>query len=738
MSNRVVFTPQYYPLPNIGRAVPSGSKIFIGKPDLDPTVVDNQKQVSVLQEDTTLVEVAQPIETGAGGVPLHNGSPVTIFVDGDYSVRVDDPTDVQIYFIPRTTAESILTETVDSLFDLLTITGQTDFDSVVTLSFFSTAVSGGGRFVWQSSVDKTTANGGTIIDPDNIGGFDGTVSTRNAFLAAQGGGVGLGCWVRTDSQLSVAIFGAVAEGFNDTEAFLKAVSAAVNFELIFIQTGDYYITSSGGGEFVTGGAVRFLNQDTDGSAPKLSLNLDSVKGDSRFSKNPFDGRDELLIYTNRQAFSTGSTGSGIHLYGNHDSKHAGNVALLTGQDDEGDARVIISGGSKQFSVTSITRAGSTATVTTDDPHELVDGDNISIFGANETEYNVFVDPVVAIPTSTTFTYAVTGTPATPATGTIIMAPGDGARLNTDTRMTIGNIIFDFVDNGDDTAMLNLRNPIGRPAICFTGVNSLTEGELTTPDGEGFALGHWDGATEVFTRRFGFSGSGDFEAYSNLIKLFDDRSGATTDFVTMFSEKKDGRSIQGLRSEGGFLANGAGIDLYGESDSSAAGQVVLFSSDLVGGNDSVIIGTSGDHYPGLPNNQSSGLAGNSWSVIFSDTGTIQPSDEKLKQDIEELDEAEIRVAVKLKGLPRKFRYVQSVIDKGDDARLHIGVIAQEVKYAFESEGLDGFRYGVLCYDEWDEQPEVKNSNGEITQPYREAGNRYAIRYEELIMFIIAAL
>ena len=84
MSNLVVFTPQYYPLPTIGRPVPSGSQIFVGEPDLDPTVLANQKQVSVLQEDTTLVQVSQPILTGAGGVPLHNGSPVSLFVEGDF------------------------------------------------------------------------------------------------------------------------------------------------------------------------------------------------------------------------------------------------------------------------------------------------------------------------------------------------------------------------------------------------------------------------------------------------------------------------------------------------------------------------------------------------------------------------------------------------------------------------------------------------------------------------------
>lgn len=106
MSNLVRFTPQYYPLPTIGRPVPVGSKIYVGEPDTDPTVEANQKQVSVLQEDTTLVAVSQPILTGAGGVPLHNGSPVSLFVEGDYASRVDDPNDAQIYYIPRTESQA--------------------------------------------------------------------------------------------------------------------------------------------------------------------------------------------------------------------------------------------------------------------------------------------------------------------------------------------------------------------------------------------------------------------------------------------------------------------------------------------------------------------------------------------------------------------------------------------------------------------------------------------------------
>ena len=41
---------------------------------------------------------------------------------------------------------------------------------------------------------------------------------------------------------------------------------------------------------------------------------------------------------------------------------------------------------------------------------------------------------------------------------------------------------------------------------------------------------------------------------------------------------------------------------------------------------------------------------------------------------------------------------AVAKKGDDARIHTGVIAQDLIAVFDSEGLDAHRYGLFCYDE----------------------------------------
>lgn len=144
------------------------------------------------------------------------------------------------------------------------------------------------------------------------------------------------------------------------------------------------------------------------------------------------------------------------------------------------------------------------------------------------------------------------------------------------------------------------------------------------------------------------------------------------------------------------------------------------------------GSGSGFYPNLDNQLPLGGASNRWSVVYAGTGTINTSDEREKQDIADLDAAEQRVAVALKGLVKKFRFKDAVAAKGDAARIHVGVIAQEVVAAFTAEGLDATRYGLLCYDEWD--AESDEDGNEI----RRAGNRYGVRYEELLSFIIAAL
>lgn len=170
-------------------------------------------------------------------------------------------------------------------------------------------------------------------------------------------------------------------------------------------------------------------------------------------------------------------------------------------------------------------------------------------------------------------------------------------------------------------------------------------------------------------------------------------------------------------------------------------------------------------PQVDNVSSLGSASQRASVIYAGTGTINTSDGRSKQDVRELSDAEKRVAVQCKSLIRAYRFIDSVEAKGDGARIHFGAIAQDVKAAFESEGLVAENYGILCYDVWDELqeevsivpaveaiPEVLNYDGSVKyaaiggspeertvlQAYQPSGNRYGIRYDEFYAFILSIL
>ena len=113
-------------------------------------------------------------------------------------------------------------------------------------------------------------------------------------------------------------------------------------------------------------------------------------------------------------------------------------------------------------------------------------------------------------------------------------------------------------------------------------------------------------------------------------------------------------------------------------------------------------------------------------IYATNGTIQTSDRNEKQDIAELSDAEQRVAVAVKGLLRKFRWKSSVEEKGDDARIHFGIIAQDLQDAFTAEGLDAERYAMFISSTWTDE-----ETGEER-------TRLGVRYSELLAFIISAI
>jgi len=127
---------EYFNDPTTSKPVFNGS-VWIGEPDKDPEIEANRVSVIITQEDGTTVTIdpdAQPLTTGANGriqFPASSGKSVVIKVDGEYSIKVRNNLDKQIYYAPRANeVDSVPSDTgvnvLNGSFEIETITGISD------------------------------------------------------------------------------------------------------------------------------------------------------------------------------------------------------------------------------------------------------------------------------------------------------------------------------------------------------------------------------------------------------------------------------------------------------------------------------------------------------------------------------------------------------------------------------------------------------------------------------------
>ena len=146
-------------------------------------------------------------------------------------------------------------------------------------------------------------------------------------------------------------------------------------------------------------------------------------------------------------------------------------------------------------------------------------------------------------------------------------------------------------------------------------------------------------------------------------------------------------------------------------------------------------------------------------IYATNGTIQTSDENEKQNIASLTSAEITAATAISKLFKTFKWKDKVEAKGDNARTHTGVVAQQVQSAMSDAGLDASKYAFWCSKTWwekdvevaaveaDEEKgieaqdaytstDVYDTKDEAPEGATER-TRMGVRYPELLAFIGAA-
>lgn len=123
-------------------------------------------------------------------------------------------------------------------------------------------------------------------------------------------------------------------------------------------------------------------------------------------------------------------------------------------------------------------------------------------------------------------------------------------------------------------------------------------------------------------------------------------------------------------------------------------------------------------PTADNSITLGASSCRWKQLYAGTTTISTSDEREKQQISEFPDEVLDAWEDVKLY--QFKFNDAVNDKGEAARLHTGLIAQQIKEVFEAHKLDAAAYGLFCFDAWEESDDTP------------AGERYALRYEECLI------
>jgi hypothetical protein len=139
-----------------------------------------------------------------------------------------------------------------------------------------------------------------------------------------------------------------------------------------------------------------------------------------------------------------------------------------------------------------------------------------------------------------------------------------------------------------------------------------------------------------------------------------------------------------------------------------GNIILSTSDGASVPvDRWAVAFDGTFVPWTDNAYSLGSASFRAAQVYAATGAINTSDAREKTPVQPTPAALKRAAARIRASIGVYQWLDAVAAKGaEGARLHVGVTAQAVRDAFAAEGLDPWRYGLLCADPLTDRIEVE--------------------------------
>jgi hypothetical protein len=752
---------------------------------------------------------------------------------------------------------------VQSISELISVnTAQlNDGDTFSVTGYHSGSNEGGGEFVWDSSRNKNTHNGGTIIDPTRTFPSDwANVAEQETWFSASG--VGNGCWVRNSAEGHVRHFGAVGNGVSDDT--LPIQITVDNFGSVNLGAGHYRtkraivlakerqvirgVGSPGPGQSTnsaltlvralpdfeettiggsTGKAV-FWYQRPDG----LWTNNNWIEG-GEISNMTIDCRQSTVEGIRYNRVTSGQVFRNLRIVGPTIGIHGTKWGWATEFDNIYINRAVTS-------CIKLTNAYNGCTfsncwlyggdVQTDIILDMsldcygnsfhggaIEGGRIGVqlknaqLAIHGTDFEVISEKFIEItglrnPETNVLNFA--NPPCTMVGCTFVGVPSiSGIEVNGGSASVVGCMFYNTTSFPSDRENVYLLRGIdggdqtvaNTPRLCISEMGNTSRGWPVSQYATGQVFSRTQASVQgrISTKKLK---SGDSQSLMPETSTYDTylvgkariprvfqvtNAGAIgTDFLGARLSFLGDVATVSSNGEDGYVENyfenfSSALNLFrnhqGGSPSTGYGKVQLSTkvtqNNIVLRERSVWVDSLDNSLrPGIDNSgHSLGTAAFRWTEVFAGTGAINTSDENEKQDIEEISFAESQVAKKAKTLIKKYRFKSAVKEKGERARIHFGIIAQELEEVFKEYDLDPYAYGVLCYDEWYEyngDVVYPNSDGEflkteyyldgeiynpvdgeeipegvqlvVTEIQPEKKSRMGVRYDELFAFILSSI
>jgi hypothetical protein len=255
----------------------------------------------------------------------------------------------------------------------------------------------GSRWYWYCDYNKDIHF--FAVDPDITIANPTALTSSNPLL--------LGFKVKTDlSQLITRVF---VQGAGSN--LLVPVAAGS----VFLPVQDATVFSASGGTVISPYAeqITYTGKSSNDGLGSTVAGILYSPGTVAAAKNASTAGNPLGAYTYKASFVL-ADGSGNTLGESELSAASSTVTTSAVSAPTAPSAAARTGGLR--SVSSLTRSGSTATATTSASHGYSTGDSVTVSGAAQPEYNGTV--TITVTGATTFTYTVSGSPVSPATGTI--------------------------------------------------------------------------------------------------------------------------------------------------------------------------------------------------------------------------------------------------------------------------------------------------------------------------------